>query len=73
MRSMGEGHVRQLPDFEVRTRRGCPSTTLRVVPLPIAARWRGPGYAVSSGGEPGHYACVKTQNHAAGAASGDAR
>jgi hypothetical protein len=38
MRSMGEGHVPPIPTAEVRIVRGCPSPTLRVVPLPVAGR-----------------------------------
>ena len=36
MRSMVEGHVPQAQLREVRIGRGCPSTSLRLVPLP---RW----------------------------------
>jgi hypothetical protein len=34
MRSMVEGHAPLLRTLEVSISRGCPSTTLRVVPLP---------------------------------------
>ena len=38
MRSMVEGYGRLLRTSKVRIRRGCPSTTLRVVPLPRGGR-----------------------------------
>ncbi len=38
MRSMVEGHPRMIQISQVRIRRTCPSTTLRVVPLPVPGR-----------------------------------
>ena len=38
MRSMVEGHRRVLRTSKVRFIRLCPSTTLRVVPLPVPGR-----------------------------------
>jgi hypothetical protein len=38
MRSMVEGHMRPLLTPAVATDRGCPSTSLRLVPLPVPGR-----------------------------------
>ena len=35
---VGEGHVQLLPAFAVRKTRLCPSTLLRMVPLPVSGR-----------------------------------